>query len=60
MSKTTKITGKELRKMPKSQKKIITFYLTTEEALELQFKVQTSNKTSQDFLRDLVLKNIKG
>jgi len=53
------LTGKELRKLPKGEKKIITFYLTIDEALELNYKCKCIGKTSQDHLRNITLADLK-
>ena len=54
-----KYTGTELRKLPKTEKRIITFYLTVDEALELNYLVKCKKTTCQDHLRNMVLKEIK-
>ena len=41
------------------EKKVITFYLTVDEALELNYIVKTLKVTSQDYLRNLVLECIE-
>jgi len=53
-----KLTGKEVRALPKKDKKVITFYLTVDEALEFTYLVKSKKETTQDYLRNIVLSKI--
>ena len=54
----TKLTGGEIRKMPKNEKKVITFFLTIDEALDFQYMLKIKKIACQDYLRELVLREV--
>ena len=59
MEKTKQLTGGEIRKMPKNKKKVITFFLTIDEALEFQYMLKLKKIPCQDYLRNLVLSSVE-
>jgi restriction endonuclease S subunit len=54
-----KLTSKDIRKLPRNKKKIITFFLTLDEALEFNYMLKMNSVTTQEYLRNFVLKQIK-